>query len=427
MSQPYQQYPPNQRYQQAPNQQRYYPPQGQPYSRSHERPWVPSQNPQQIPTYMPWKLPPRHSPVFYVMVAALAFLGVLGFIMVLPMLTESAGNAGAISAGIVALIPVVVVSALVWWIDSWEPEPKWLMVAMFLWGGGVAVAISAWLNTAWGEAMWRSSGSPIKGEIWSAIVSAPIVEEAAKGLGVVLLFVFFKKNFNGPIDGICYGAMSGLGFAFTENILYFTRFYDDLGEIALLRFSSPLLHPLCTACIGMFLGFAVYAKSRWMALPLLVPGFLIGASIHFMHNGWATITDVNVVLTGEGSMGFNYFAVQIPSYIAALILVLWFRKEEEMIIRERLGEYQRAGWLAVHEVDMMGSLEGRRKARAWAKSRGPLALNGMKRFQEETAHLALNRQRAALQTMTVPRAQREEARTLNSIGRAREMFMAGVR
>ncbi|WP_054953618.1 PrsW family intramembrane metalloprotease [Flaviflexus massiliensis] len=397
------------------------------YTRAQERPWVPQQNPTRVGHHMPWRMPKRHSVGFYVMVIALAVLGVIGFLIILPMLTESAGVRGAVSAGVVALIPVIIVSALVWWIDSWEPEPKWLMIAMFLWGGGVAVAISAWLNTAWSQKVYLETGNMNKGEIWGAIASAPIVEEFAKGLGVVLLFVFFKRYFNGPIDGICYGAMSGLGFAFVENILYFTRFYDDLQEIALLRFSSPLLHPLCTATVGLFLGFAVYARSRWMAIPLLVPGFFIASSIHFMHNGWAVITDVGILLNGEGSLGFLFWVIQIPSYIAALILVLWFRKDEENIIRERLFEYQRAGWFAPHEVAMLTSLDGRRQARSWAGSRGPDAKRAMKQFQEESAHLALNRQRAALQLLPVHKAQREEARTLASITAARQVFMAGVR
>ena len=51
----------------------------------------------------------------------------------------------------------------------------------------------------------------------------------------------------------------------------------------------------------------------------------------------------------------------------------------------------------------------------------------MKQFQEESAHLALNRQRAALQLLPVHKAQREEARTLASITAARQVFMAGVR
>ncbi len=392
---------------------------------AHERPWVPNRNPLAVPQAMPWHLPKRHSVGFYIMVVLLGVLGIIGFIIVLPMLTESEGAGAATWAGIVALVPVIVVSAIIWWIDSWEPEPRWLMVAMFLWGGGVAVAISAWLNTAWAQSFYMSTGNEVKANIWGAVVSAPIVEEAAKGLGVVLVFIFFKKYFNGPIDGICYGAMSGLGFAFTENILYFTRYYDILQEIAVLRFSSPLLHPLCTAVIGMFLGFAVYQKTRWSALPLLVPGFLIGAAIHFMHNGWATVADINNVVTGEGSMGFNYFAVQIPSYIAAVILIAWFRHEESVIIRSRLREYQGAGWLAAHEVEMLSSLSGRKRARDWAASRG--VKDAMKRFQQEATHLALNRQRAALHTMSIRSAQKEEARTLTTIGQARNIFMAGVR
>jgi RsiW-degrading membrane proteinase PrsW (M82 family) len=58
------------------------------------------------------------------------------------------------------------------------------------------------------------------------------VEELAKGLGIVLIFLFARKHFDGPVDGIVYAAWVAGGFAFTENILYFG------GE--LLDSSSPL-------------------------------------------------------------------------------------------------------------------------------------------------------------------------------------------
>ncbi|WP_182353544.1 PrsW family intramembrane metalloprotease [Flaviflexus huanghaiensis] len=393
------------------------------WQRAQERPWVPAPNPRGVPGPVPYRLPRRHSVGFYMTVAVLALVGVAGFIVVLPLLTESAGTGAAARSGIIALIPVIVVTAIIWWVDSWEPEPRWIMIAMFLWGGGVAVALAAWINTAWAESYYFATGNAAKASMWAAVVSAPIVEEAAKGLGVVLVFVFFRKYVNGPLDGLAYGAMSGLGFAFTENILYFTRYFEYLGEIAILRFSSPLLHPLCTAIIGMFLGFAVYARSRWVAVPLLVPGYALAVAIHFMHNGWATIADSQP----DGSMSFNYLAVQIPSYLAAVILVVWFRHEESLTISQRLDEYQRAGWFAPYEVEMLGSLEGRRRATAWAASRGGHAKEAMKRFQQEATHLALNRQRAALGTIPGASAQREEAKILATIAQARSIFMAGVR
>ena len=373
--------------------------------------WTPQQT-QPVVSSQPWKLPPRHSPLFYIMTGLLLVAGIGSFIAVIPLLSEAQGGGKATIAAIIALIPVIVITGILFWVDSWEPEPRWLMAGMFAWGGGPAVLIALWLNTAWSEEVARSTANGYKGELWGVVVSAPIVEEAAKGLAVLIAFVVFYRYFNGPIDGICYGAMSGLGFAFTENILYFTRFWDSLGETYTARaLTSPLLHPISTAMMGLMLGFAVYAKSRWVAIPYFLLGYLAGILIHGMHNGSAMIDE----------FWFLVWFFQVPSYLAALVLIVWFRHDEVAIIRDRLGEYQRAGWFAPYEVQMLTSSSGKRRARAWANARGQK--QAMKRFQQEATHLALNRQRAAQGNISVTRARKIEARSLQAVGANRAMFL----
>lgn len=373
--------------------------------------WTPQQT-QPVQGQQPWTLPARHSPLFYLLTTILLAAGVGSFVAVIPLLSEAEGGGKATIAAILALIPVVVVTGILFWVDSWEPEPRWLMAGMFAWGGGPAVLIALWLNTDWAEHVARSTANSYKGELWGVVISAPIVEEAAKGIGVLIAFLVFYRYFNGPIDGICYGAMSGLGFAFTENILYFTRFWDSLGETYTARaLTSPLLHPISTAMMGLMLGFAVYAKSRWIAIPYFLLGYLAGVLIHGMHNGSASIDEFSFLVWG----------FQVPSYLAALVLVLWLRHDEVNIIRARLTEYQRAGWFAPYEVEMLTSPSGRRRAKAWASSRGQRT--AMKRFQQESTHLALNRQRAAQGNVSIGRAQAIEARSLQAVGASRAQFL----
>ncbi len=47
-----------------------------------------------------------------------------------------------------AFIPLAVVLLGIRWVDRWEPEPHATLVAAFLWGAGVATAISLIFNTA---------------------------------------------------------------------------------------------------------------------------------------------------------------------------------------------------------------------------------------------------------------------------------------
>jgi RsiW-degrading membrane proteinase PrsW (M82 family) len=45
------------------------------------------------------------------------------------------------------------------------------------------------------------------------LVSAPIVEELAKALGVLLIFWLLRPESDNMRDGIVYGALVGLGFS----------------------------------------------------------------------------------------------------------------------------------------------------------------------------------------------------------------------
>ena len=61
------------------------------------------------------------------------------------------------------------------------------------------------------------------GEVIGACVSAPLVEEFWKGLAVFGIFFFLRREFDGVVDGIIYGTFAALGFAATENVMYYSR------------------------------------------------------------------------------------------------------------------------------------------------------------------------------------------------------------
>jgi RsiW-degrading membrane proteinase PrsW (M82 family) len=52
-------------------------------------------------------------------------------------------------------------------------------------------------------------------------VAAPLIEESAKGLFLVGIVVFRRAEVHGLLDGIIYGALVGIGFAFVEDIVYY--------------------------------------------------------------------------------------------------------------------------------------------------------------------------------------------------------------
>ncbi|GMA31385.1 PrsW family glutamic-type intramembrane protease [Litorihabitans aurantiacus] len=334
------------------------------------------------------------------------------------------GPAPAAIGFIAALIPLAVVLATVMWLDRWEPEPKVMLLIAFLWGAGVSVVISFYGNTAVALAYYDATGDAAQADIIGAVVSAPIVEEVTKGLGVLLIFLLRRKHFDGVVDGIVYAAVVAAGFAFTENIIYFGRAIEILPSIFFTRgVMSPFAHILFTASIGIALGIASRHRNRYAAWWLFPIGLVAAMGLHALWNASASL---GAVTGSENAFLLVYGLVQIPLFVAAIVLAFWLRRQESAAIRARLTEYAGAGWFASHEIDMVASLRTRAQARAWAARLGPGAGAAMKRFQKDATSLAYMRQRAVSGRADLRTHSSTEAELLAAISADRRAFQVAA-
>src|SRR5262249_36604854 len=96
-------------------------------------------------------------------------------------------------SSLLAAVPL----AVLWFLDRRERESPWLLAAAFLWGGCIATALSIPFNTAifitvdrWVaiHPMIAEVLGPDAALLIAAPLSAPIVEELIKALGVALIF-----------------------------------------------------------------------------------------------------------------------------------------------------------------------------------------------------------------------------------------------
>src|SRR5215204_2049496 len=92
---------------------------------------------------------------------------------------------------IAAALPVPVYVTLVLWLDRYEPEPPWMLAAAFFWGALVAVFFAIIINSLGVAAVAAVAGEGV-GESYGMVISAPVVEEKAKAL--VLLVLFFWQR-----------------------------------------------------------------------------------------------------------------------------------------------------------------------------------------------------------------------------------------
>src|SRR4051794_37076636 len=211
----------------------------------------------------------RGSAVFTVVVALGLLLGA-GVMSVVLVLSNAPG---ALAVGVVlAALPVGPVIASFLWLARYEPEPVRLLVLAFFWGAVVATAAALVLQALDQYVL----GTP---DDWSAAIVAPLTEEGAKGLFILLLLWFRRRVIDGVLDGIVYAGLVGVGFAFTENILYLGAAYMGgdggspgglgaaTGLFVVRGVFSPFAHPLFTSFIGLGVGFAVVAKTRAWRVP----------------------------------------------------------------------------------------------------------------------------------------------------------------
>lgn len=293
--------------------------------------------------------------------------------------------------GALAMVPLLLCLLGLRWVDRWDPEPRAVLALGLLWGAGTSVAGSLLVGDVFMELFFDPAGR-LGMDLFGAVVQAPIVEELAKGAGVLLVFWINRAHFDGPIDGIVYGGIVGAGFAFTENILYFGSSHVDpqapgeLVSVFVLRgLFSPFAHVMFTAWTGFALGLCA-AKGRRGRWPLYLLMGLIPAMIgHFLWNG-------GVGIFFEDFLSF-YFMLQVPLFAASIAAVLLLQRAERKLTELRLGDYRRSGWFTDAEVAMFATRAGRRQARRWAAGIG--RGRQMRQFTATAMNLAAVRQRIA--------------------------------
>jgi protease PrsW len=248
-------------------------------------------------------------------------------------------------------VPMFLFAAFINWLDRYEKEPKILLGAAFGWGALIAAGGAFVINTASGMGIYALTGSQGLTEFGTSSIVAPVVEESLKGLAVLIVFFFFRWEFDSVMDGIVYAAITAMGFAATENVLYIYRngFLENgwSGFWALVFIRVVLvgwMHPFFTAFTGI--GLAVSRTSvntliRFFAVPI---GFAIAVFTHAFHNTFSSLVG-----------GFGGFlagtAVDYLGYILMFGFILWMILRERKILQRQLPEEVAKGYISRQQYD----------------------------------------------------------------------------
>src|SRR5512139_2515009 len=91
-------------------------------------------------------------------------------------------------------VPMFLFAGFVNWLDRYEKEPKLLLGAAFVWGVVIAGGGAFIINTIFGLSIYELTGSESAADFGTTSIVAPIVEEALKGLAVLVVFLMFRKE-----------------------------------------------------------------------------------------------------------------------------------------------------------------------------------------------------------------------------------------
>lgn len=341
------------------------------------------------------RTPPRISAIRLVLAVFAGLIAlVLGLLLLLVIGIET-GPVALILGFVTATIPVPLYVALVLWIDRYEAEPLWMLATAFFWGALIATFFAFLLNTTSAGIVNALTNSKTGAEAFAAVISAPIVEETGKAV-ILFIFFFWKKNeFDGVIDGIVYASLSALGFAMTENILYYGKAAADGGGGALTAvivirgFFAPFSHPLFTSLTGIGLGLA--RQSTNLAVKMLTPvvGLLMAIFMHSIWNGSA-------VLGGGPLFIITYLIVMVPAFLILLIVIALALRREGQLVRQYLVVDLERGMLNQEEYKQLGSILGRMGSSFNAFSRsGVKGWRTRMRLNQLASELAFHRCRVA--------------------------------
>lgn len=308
---------------------------------------------------------------FYVGIGVAILLLVPIALMVIGIMFLSLGVVPAVIASVIAFTPAALYILPLMGLDRYDPEPFWLLSLAFAWGALVAVIISIFVNTLFGvvigSAVDIASGLPGLGSVATAVISAPLIEEASKGVGLLILLIFFRKYFDDILDGIVYGGVIALGFATVENVMYYgdglNRAYMEYGTgsdalwsflflFSLRGILSPFAHVTFTAMTGIGCGIARESHNTLVKIAMPILGYIIAVLLHGIWNGMGVLITIFLATAGFGSTcasiglgdeklglcGFftGYLILEVPLFLIFIAFAFFLMRRQRKILNDML-------------------------------------------------------------------------------------------
>lgn len=335
-------------------------------------------------------LPPMRDPMWQrghtllvVLVFVTAAVGVVGVGFFAITSGDAAGSGLSL---LYAVLPLPAMLGCFFWLDRYEPEPWHYKLAAVVWGGVVSVALALLAQILISETFDLSDAA-------LATFIAPVTEEPAKCLFLVLTFLRMRRVVDGVVDGLVLAGLVGLGFAFVENVVYYAGAYVGIDEtgidgpaattvtFVLRGIMSPFAHPMFTAAFGIAVGLSVARRSKAVRASFWAAGLLGSMLLHGIWNGGVSY------LGGVGFLlAYGFTGLLLAGTIVLAVLA---RREQGRYLVRALTDIARRGWLVADEIPYVASPSYRRKAVKHARLHGgDVSAKATKRYQRDAITMA---------------------------------------
>jgi RsiW-degrading membrane proteinase PrsW (M82 family) len=289
------------------------------------------------------------------------------------------GLLSVLAAIFIPAVPAAGIFLLVNFIDRFEREPWFLRLAAFLWGALIAIPPALLVERRVDGLLVNLLGPNTSDVVRSAFqgLNAGITEETIKGLGLLLLFVILRDEFDNVTDGIVYGALIGAGFAMVENFHYFAVDFKQFPVFLIVYriVLGWLGHSTFTACFGAALGYVRHTRIRWRHLAIPFVGYLAAVGLHSFFD-FVTFQASVALNTYPGNSDVSFLSLlaligdYIPPFLAQMFLLYILIKSlahEAAVIREFLAVEVSNGIVNVEEYALLQNSFQRTKAerRVW--------------------------------------------------------------
>lgn len=316
----------------------------------------------------------------------------------LLIIVGSVPNFRAFWLGLLAsILPAMLYALLILAFDRYEPEPWRNLLGAFGWGALIATLFSVFFGALADGILKAAWGEEIGGRL-SLLIGLPVIEETFKGLALLALLILFRGEFDGILDGLVYGALIGLGFAMTENILYLGQAYLDdglggLGRLFLAReVFGGLGHALYTGTLGAAVGWTRLRYGRgWLRLIVPMAGWALAVIQHSLWNASpATLAPLRGALAPVIGVALQTILFITPGLVILVAIATRSLRVESRLMREHLAEEVARGTVTRQEYDLL-THERRHQAALLAALRdgGFRRWSLQQRFFQAAAELAL--------------------------------------